>query len=249
MEENENNTPVVDETSFVETTQTEQPAAENPAAEAPKAECACVEPKKCCPLNTILLIVALAGLAVLYVLHFTGAGTHSKHNPNATAPIVSAEGGLKIAFIDTDTLMAKYEYAKDLSEELNEYQKQQENSYKQQITQFQTDYNNYLQNGTKYTLSQQKAKEEEWQKRAEKLSTLEQELGMRIQERTMKESEKMTNAVYAFIREYNAANQQFDLILAKSFTNTPLLYANPGMDITNEIVEGLNAEYAQVKEK
>jgi Skp family chaperone for outer membrane proteins len=53
------------------------------------------------------------------------------------------------------------------------------------------------------------------------------------------------NAIYAFVREYNEANQKFDVILTKQAT----LYINSGMDITNEIVEGLNAEYKKVKSK
>ena len=76
---------------------------------------------------------------------------------------------------------------------------------------------------------------------------LEGEYSQQIAEKTMQESEKMTNAVYNFIREYNAQNQQFDIILSKSFSNSPILYGNEGMDITDEIVKGLNEEYAKVK--
>ena len=36
---------------------------------------------------------------------------------NATAPMV-AEGGLKVAYIDTDTLLTKYQYAIDLVQQL-----------------------------------------------------------------------------------------------------------------------------------
>ena len=145
--------------------------------------------------------------------------------------------------------MAKYQYAIDLNKELQAYQKQQENNYKQQITQYQNDYQKYLKDGPDMTLSQQRAKEEELKNRMQKLQSLEGELAMKIQEKTLKESEAMTRAVYAFIREYNKDNQQFDLILAKSFSSSPILYGNEGMDITNEIVEGLNKEYKSLKEK
>ena len=117
------------------------------------------------------------------------------------------------------------------------------------MTQFQNDYQKYLKEGPNMTLAQQQAKEKELQARAEKLQGLEGELAMQVQQRTLEESEKMTRAVYAFIREYNAANQQFDLILAKSFSSSPVLYGNEGMDITREIVEGLNEEYRKVKGK
>lgn len=226
---------------------TEQPV-EQPTFEVAKETPAC-EKKKCnCQKCTNILVwVLLVAVVALFVLFFT-SNKGGKVNPNAT-PAIAAEGGLKIAYVDTDTLMAKYQYALDLNEELLEFRNQQEASYKRQMTQFQNDYNKYMQDGPNMTLSQQQSKEAELKSRMEKLQGLEGELALKIQQRTLEESEKMTRAVYAFIREYNAANQQFDLILAKSFTSTPVLYGNEGMDITNEIVEGLNEEYKSVKGK
>jgi outer membrane protein len=172
----------------------------------------------------------------------------NKQNPNATAPVV-AEGGLKVAYVDTDTILAKYQYAIDLMEELTTYKDQQEKYYQQQVTSFQADYQNYLQNGASMTLTQQQEKEAELKQRAERMTTLEQELMGKVAERQMAENEKLLNAIFAFIREYNAANQQFDIILRKTFNDSPTLYINPAMDITNEILEGLNEEYKTVKAK
>ena len=173
---------------------------------------------------------------------------NSKQNPDATAP-VTPEGGLKIAYVDTDTIMAHYQYALDLEKELLTYKDQQEQYYQQQVTSFQADYQSDLQNGASLTLTQQQQKEAELKQRAEKMSTLEQELMAKVAERQLAENTKLLNAIFAFIREYNAANQQFDLILRKSFNDTPVLYANPAMDITDEILAGLNEEYKKVKGK
>lgn len=170
----------------------------------------------------------------------------TKENPNATAPVV-AEGGLKIAYVDTDTLLAHYQYAKDLEAELLAYKNQQEATGRSQMERFQKDYQDYLQNGSTMTLSQQQAKEAELKQRAERMATLEQELLAKVAERQITENTKLLNAIFAFVREYNEQNQQFDIILRKTFENTPVLYVNPAMDITQEILDGLNAEYAQVK--
>lgn len=197
-------------------------------------------------MNTKTLILATATLLTLGMAGCNNSD--SKQNPEAAAPVI-AEGGLKIAYVDTDTIMAKYQYAIDLNEELLAYKDQQEKYYQQQVTAFQTDYNNYLQTGASLTLTQQQTKEAELKQRAEKMSTLEQELMAKVAERQLSENTKLLNAIFAFIREYNAANQQFDLILRKSFNDTPVLYANPAMDITEEILAGLNEEYKQVKAK
>jgi len=198
--------------------------------------------------NKILIIcnaVLLLGLIGIYVLHFTSA-PKSKVNASATEPL-QKEGGLTVAYIDSDTLLAKYQYALDLQKELEAYRDQQEKYYQQQVTQFQADYQNYLQTGSTMTLTQQQAKEEELKKRMEKMQTLEQELMAKVAERQLDENTKLLNAIFAFVREYNAANQQFDIILRKTFVDSPTMYLNPGMDITDEIINGLNEEYKSVK--
>lgn len=192
-------------------------------------------------INAVLLL----GLIGIYVLHFTSR-SNTKQNVDATAPL-QKEGGLTIAYVDSDTLLAKYQYAIDLQKELEAYRDQQERYYQQQMTQFQTDYQNYLQTGSTMTLTQQQAKEAELKQRAEKLSTLEQELLGKVTERQLTENTKLLNAIFAFIREYNAANQQFDIIMRKTFVDSPTMYLNPGMDITDEIINGLNEEYANLK--
>ena len=201
--------------------------------------------------SKILIIcnaVLLLGLIGIYIIHFTGVGTKSKVNADATAPL-EKEGGLTIAYVNTDTLLAKYQYAIDMEQELLAYKDQQEAYGRQQMEKFQNDYQEYLKNGASMTLTQQQQKEAELKQRAEKMSTLEQELSAKILERQMSENTKLLNAIFAYVREYNAANQQFDIILRKTFNDSPTLYLNPAMDITDEIVNGLNEEYKSVKGK
>lgn len=199
-------------------------------------------------LSKILLAcnaVLLLGLIGIYILHFTSA-PKSKVNTEATAPL-QKEGGLTIAYVDTDTLLANYEYAKELEQELLAYKSQQEQYGRQQIEKFQKDYQDYLQNGANMTRTQQEAKEAELKQRSEKMATLEQELTAKIMERQIEENTKLLNAIFAFVREYNAQNQKFDIILRKTFENSPSLYLNPGMDITKEILDGLNEEHRNLK--
>ncbi len=228
------------------------PNTESPAAQAPNApkDNSCNSKKNCCHTAILVCnIVLLIGLVLLYIFHFTGIGTRSMHNPNATAPVVAKDGALKIACIDSDTLLAKYQYAIDLQEELNKYKDSQEKNYQQQVTKFQKDYQTYLQTGENMTLSQQQATEAELKQRSEKLSTLEAELTQKVMQKQLDANIELLNRIFAFVREYNAANQQFDIIMRKTFNDSPTLYMNPAMDITNEIIEGLNEEYKTVKGK
>lgn len=226
------------------------PQPETGNSEAPEPPCGCesdkqpCEKKKCCHgVVTALLAVAVV---VLFILHFTGIGA-TKGNKPVTAPVASSNGALRVAYVNSDTLLAKYEYAKDLEKGLLDYKNSQENHYRNQMTQFQKDYNDFLQNGDKLSLSQQQAKENELKQRAERLSTLETELAIKIQNKQVDENTKLLNAIFGFIKEYNESHQQYDIIMRSTFNDSPTLYMNEAMDITQEIVDGLNEEYKKVK--
>lgn len=192
-------------------------------------------------------ILTICGAALM--LAACNNSDNSSNTPTDPADPLVKEGGIRVAYVDTDTLMAKYQYAIDMNEELLAYKDQMEKNGRQQMEKFQSDYQDYLKNGDKMTLSQQQKTETDLKARAERMQTLESELAGKVMERQMEENTKLLNAIFAFIREYNAGHQQFDLILRKRFNDTPVLYANPAMDITDEIVAGLNEEYAQVKGK
>lgn len=234
---------------------------EEPKQEAEKCQCNDNKKCRCLPIVNCILLV---GLILLYIFHFTGIGAKGGKglaNADAKAPVVVGEGGLKIAYVNTDSLNANYKYIKDLEKELNAFKQGKENSLKQQMDKLQADgkalqddYQNYLQNGSSMSLTQQQNKEAELKKRdaeinkrAKQLAQLEQDYTSQILEKQTSENKKMIDAVYAFIREYNAQNQQFNIILAKTGTELPfILYGDEAMDITDEIIKGLNEEYEKV---
>lgn len=202
---------------------------------------------KCLPIVNCILLV---GLILIYIFHFTGIGAKGgKSNANASSAVAVSEGGLRIAYVNTDTLMAKYQYAIELKQKVEQAAEKQA-AFAKQEEELQAELQNYQKNGDKLTLAQQQEKERDLKARYEKLARLEQQYANTLpqeQKKLQDESDKMTNAVYNFIREYNEANQQFDYILSKSFTSSPILYGKEVMDITDEIIKGLNDEYDKVK--
>lgn len=160
-----------------------------------------------------------------------------------------SSGGLKVAYINTDTIMAKYQMALDMEADLQAYQQNLKNELESKARKFQSDYENYLKNGASLTLTQQKQTEQDLTKRQQELPQLEQQMMMNLQERQAADNKKMLDAIYAFIKDYNKKYQNFDVIFSKSYLGSPVLYIDEGMDITNEIVEGLNKEYEEYKKE
>ena len=62
--------------------------------------------------------------------------------------------------------------------------------------------------------------------------------------RNTQAQQAVNDSIEAFVKEYNKT-RGYDAILLKNAT----LFINPDLDITNEIVEGLNARYNKVTKK
>ena len=193
----------------------------------------------------IAIIIGIVALAV-------DIAALCKKGTNVTETKVKAEkvvqsGNLKIAYINTDTIMAKYTMAVEMQKNLQSKQAGIESSLKNQYTQLQKEEQDYLKNGQNLTLTQQQAKEKEFQQREQQLSQAMQQQPAQFQQEVAQQNEKLLNAVLAFVKDYNAKHEKYNIIMSVSRNNGPTLYIDEGMDITDEIVKGLNEEYENVK--
>ncbi|MDD2191045.1 MAG: OmpH family outer membrane protein [Bacteroidales bacterium] len=194
----------------------------------------------------IFSILSFVGVIVLLCLFLCGG---PKENNISSTPKVVQTGDLRIAYVNTDSILTQYEYAKDLEKSLTTYQTSLEANYQAQGKKLQTDYENYLKTGDKLTLTEQKKKEEDLTRRQQEFPMLQQKMMAQLQQRQFEDNKKLLNAVYAFINDYNAKNQKFNIILSRSYISSAVLYADDALDITDEIVKGLNQEYKNVKGK
>lgn len=208
----------------------------------------CSKKKKyspCLVATGLLATLSFIGVIVMFCLMFCGKNT-SEDKTSTNQKIVQT-GDLKIAYVNTDTILAQYDYAKDLEKGLKTYQTSLESNYQAQGKKLQSDYENYLKNGDKLTLTEQKKKEEDLTRRQQEFPMLQQKMMAQLQERQIEDNKKLLNAVYAFIKDYNAKNQKYNIILSRSYISSTVLYADEGFDITNQIVKGLNEEYKNLQ--
>ncbi|MBQ8521595.1 MAG: OmpH family outer membrane protein, partial [Bacteroides sp.] len=79
------------------------------------------------------------------------------------------------------------------------------------------------------------------QKQQQDLQALQQKLTEELATENQKNSLQLRDSINSFLKIYNQ-DKGYDMILSNTgFDN--LLYANPAYNITDEIVEGLNARY------
>ena len=183
-------------------------------------------------------------MALAFGLMFAQCAGNNNAAPAAAATGAAGASNMKIAFVEIDSLLSKYHFCNDVNEEmlkkeenirttLNEKGKKLE----KQAAEFQRKYEN---NGF---VSPERAQQEyqRIQKQQQELQELQQKLTNELAAENQKNTLELRDSINAFLKVYNQ-EKGYDLIISNSgFDN--LLYGNPAYNITNEIVEGLNARY------
>lgn len=184
------------------------------------------------------------GTAVMSCSGNSGKSESQKATPAAQKS--TAKGELpNYRYVDLDTLLSKYNLAKDYNEEMMRLQSNLESTARQKessIRNFESAVQKKMQNNgylTEASLKQDQQKYVSMQNAAQnELSKMQNN----FQNAAMEAQKTVNDSVEAFIKEYNV-KKGYDAIFFKAAT----LYIDPRLDITSEVVEGLNARYNKVK--
>lgn len=152
-----------------------------------------------------------------------------------------------VAYISMDSLMMKFDMAIELMAEMEAKMKKAEGQIKSRGSKLERDVADYQEKASKglLTRSQMAETEESLGKQQQQLMQLNERLTGELAE----EESVMNNRIYHFIMDYLKefnADYKYSMILSTS-AGGPILHADPSLDITQEILEGLNARY--IKEK
>lgn len=181
--------------------------------------------------------------AFTFILLFTQC---SEKNESATTTAVMPVAGteMKIAYVEVDSLLTKYRFWNDLNEQiikkeenirttLNEKAKELDG----EMREFQRKLEN---NGF---VSRERAEQENARllQKQRDLQQLQEKLYNDLQAENQKNSLQLRDSINSFLKVYNET-RGYSLIISNTQLDN-LLYANKSLDITQEIVEGLNARY------
>ena len=159
-------------------------------------------------------------------------------------PAAAARGdGLKIAYVEVDSLMTQYTFAKDYSVTLQKKSNNARNTLNQKgnalqaaAANFQQKLNNNGFQSREQAASQQAAIERQQRDLQELQARLENELASE----TAKFNEALRDSLQNFLKVYNK-DKKYDLILAKSGDN--ILISDKKLDVTQDVINGLNKRY------
>ena len=155
--------------------------------------------------------------------------------------------GMKIAYVEVDSLMTQYDFAKDYSVTLQKKSNNARNTLTQKGNALQAAVNNFQQklNNNGFTSREQAASQQAAIERQQRdLQELQARLENELASETAKFNETLRDSLQSFLKAYNK-DKQFSLILTKQGDN--ILLADKKFDITNDVINGLNKRYKPAK--
>ena len=192
------------------------------------------------------------GLAALaFIVLFSQCAGKADNQVATTPASANAElSGMKIAYVEIDTLLAKYNFCIDLNEAMVKKSENVRMTLNQKMTALNKEKQEFQK---KYEsnafLSPERAQQEynRLMKMQQDLQALQNKLTNELAAETQKNSLQLRDSINVFLKEYNKT-KGYNLILSNTgFDN--LLYADSSFNITQEIIDGLNARYTSAAKK
>lgn len=187
----------------------------------------------------------LVAIAAILVSCGENKSTQPKENGLQKAEAKAQSASSRIAYVEVDSLVTQLEMCKEAKAALEAKSK----SYEQQIAAkqkaFQQAYESFgkkMQSTGYGSQAEYEAAQRNLQKMQEDGARLEQQLGAQLAKEQEEFNTRLHDTVQAYLRILNADNR-YDMIISKSGDN--ILYSNPSLDITEEVVKGINKRYAK----
>lgn len=188
-----------------------------------------------------LVVVGIAAFA----LSACNKPSQSTETSASTESSAADKTEIKIAYVQTDSLIAKFTFYKEKSTEITDKGKRYENELGTRARGFEQEVANFQQTATSMTMNQARAKEEELAKKQSNLVMFRDNLMRELSEDEAKLYADVYDQVQAYLTEFAKANG-IDMIL--SYTRGGAVwYSDAAFDVTEKVLEGLNKKYEASK--
>ncbi len=194
-------------------------------------------------LTVLFSTLALLGVIALFGMKLA---ERSGNNDKGAAKSAQQNSGANIAYVNIDTLQENYEYFRIKKEELESRQKSMSDELKRSQQKFEKDYMAAQRKVQAGTMTQAEA-----QSTGKRLEQMQQSLQARdaaLTEQLIKEQDDfnadLQKRLDDYLKKYNE-DKNYDYILTYSQSLRTILLANESLDITNDVIEGMNEEYSK----
>ena len=198
-------------------------------------------------LSVVLNAVLVVAVAVLFVLFFS-INKSNKTEVAASETGVAQKGD--IVYIQIDSLINNYDMFNDLRSELESKATKIQNDLNKKSRAFENDAKDFEEKLNKglLTRSQAESMQASLLQRQQELQNYTQQKQMEMAEEETVMVNKVMDSIKTYVKKYNETHQ-YALILTTSATTQVVMEGNVSLDITQDVLAGLNEEYIKTRNK
>lgn len=191
-------------------------------------------------IQILINVILVAAIAALFVIFYSG-------KTPATAETVAAEPTdvMPVAYLNVDSLLMNYTFAQEASDKLMSKQEDARVKMNTKLRTFQNevaDFQRKLENNAFMSRERAEKEQQRLAKKEQELQELEAKLTQDIMIENQKLNQQLADSLNNFLQIFNA-DGRYHVILSNSAKDNVLM-ANEQYDITDEVVNGLNARYS-----
>lgn len=188
--------------------------------------------------------------SVLALLIAAGVSACNQNKPETKAAAATTTGTTagtpEIVYINQDSLVAKYDYIKDMDKRLSEKGKSAQADVQSRQQAIQREVAEYQKAAPTMAADQRQATEQRLQRKGQEFQQYQQNAGAQVQNDQVGEQTKLYEKLVDFTKAY-AKEKGYKMILTYQKGNTTMLYGDASLDVTAEVVKRLNEAYAKDK--
>ena len=186
-------------------------------------------------ISLTLIAVLFVAVSALFYLHFAGS------NPQSSSATTVAPTSLTVAYINSDTVLKYYDFFKVNREKLEAKGKKLDQELRGRAQGLQNDYESYQRNLSSLTIGQAKAIEEDLTKKQQNLRMYQESLSQELSNEEGKMNVDLYGKITKFLKKY--AEEKGIQLVMKFDPTSDVLYGGVSLEITQDVLTGLNEEY------
>jgi len=196
-------------------------------------------------MKTKISIFTKASLGVLLASSMIACNKPKTDNqPSAATSAITKE---TIVFVNSDSLLNRYDYFKDMSKRLTDKANSAKNDLGSRGQAFQREYTEYQKNANTMPADQRQTTEQRLQRQQQALQTYQQNATAEFQNEQSTENAKLFDKISDFVKIY-AKEKGYKLVLTYSKATPTVLYGDATLDVTADVAKRLNDAYKKDKE-
>ncbi|MFC5284900.1 OmpH family outer membrane protein [Pedobacter alpinus] len=191
------------------------------------------------------IVKATAGMAFMVAVVACNK-PETKSTETKEGAKVEVANDATIVYVNSDSLLNNYEYFKEIKGKFEGKSKKAEADLKDKGAAFQREVAAYQQGANTMSADQRQQTEQRLARKQQELQTYQQNAGASLQNEEATENEKLYDKVAEYLKKH-AKDKGYKMVLTYSKGNSAILFADESLDVTKDVIKGLNEAYKSDK--